>query len=233
MNRYLAVIDPACKRAEVECYNEIVNQCRLPVHYHLPALVGLDSLKNPGYEKHLAGVIMIGSAASVYDERPWQEPLHAIVKEWALSAIPTLGICYGHQAIAAMFGGKVAYHSPIKEKIREMRTVDIKDGTFTHSCSGSKATSGSLFYTHCEVVSSLPTDFIEVARSARFPHEGIKHKSLPIWGFQAHLEAVPFFISMAGYEEPVPEHERAFGQSALRSFIKYCESAPGPVFGCG
>lgn len=53
------------------------------------------------------GVILTGSPASVRDEAPWMRKLG----EWALQAaeagVPVLGVCFGHQLLGEVLGGRV------------------------------------------------------------------------------------------------------------------------------
>lgn len=56
----------------------------------------------------LQGIIITGSAASVYDDRPWLNPLREFIVAAYKAKIPTLGICFGHQIMADALGGEVA-----------------------------------------------------------------------------------------------------------------------------
>ena len=53
------------------------------------------------------GYIITGSPASVHDDLPWIAPLFSLIREIDLRRIPTIGCCFGHQAIAAALGGEV------------------------------------------------------------------------------------------------------------------------------
>ena len=45
------------------------------------------------------GVIVPGSAASAYDDEVWIERLCVAIRDLDKRAIPTIGICFGHQVI--------------------------------------------------------------------------------------------------------------------------------------
>mgnify|MGYP001049037767 FL=1 len=53
------------------------------------------------------GYLITGSAAGVYDDLPWIDPLLAFIRAVAAANRPQVGICFGHQALAAAFGGVV------------------------------------------------------------------------------------------------------------------------------
>lgn len=54
------------------------------------------------------GVIITGSPASCRDDRlPWMQPLMAAIRQLDQARVPTVGICFGHQAIARALGGDV------------------------------------------------------------------------------------------------------------------------------
>ena len=51
--------------------------------------------------------LITGSKAGVYDDLPWISSLKQLVRDLAEKRIPLAGICFGHQVIAASFGGEV------------------------------------------------------------------------------------------------------------------------------
>lgn len=52
-------------------------------------------------------LLIPGSAAGVYDELEWMEPLRQFIRDAYALSIPMVGVCFGHQIIADALGGGV------------------------------------------------------------------------------------------------------------------------------
>jgi GMP synthase (glutamine-hydrolysing) len=66
------------------------------------------------------GVVVTGSRASVYWDEPWISDLKDRVADLIDAGLPTLGICFGHQLLADVLGGRV---EPMDEYEIGYRTV--------------------------------------------------------------------------------------------------------------
>lgn len=55
----------------------------------------------------LEGIVITGSAAGVYDDLPWLEPLRGFIRRAYATRTPMLGVCFGHQVMADALGGEV------------------------------------------------------------------------------------------------------------------------------
>lgn len=209
---HIVVVDPAVRSPEVDTYNHMCGLAKLPLTYHMPALYGFHSF--PSDESLIRGVVILGSAASVYDNLPWQRPLETWLRPLCEKGLPVLGLCYGHQMIAHMFGGKVSYVHPDKRKLTGIRQVHINLPEL--KCSGQR----SLVVTHNEMVTTLSADFTVTSSSAEIEVEGLKHSKLPIFGFQAHIEATVDFLRERGMIEPHALRALPQSHSILRSFFE-------------
>ena len=52
------------------------------------------------------GIIISGSEKGVYDDTPWMQPLRDNLDAHRQHGTPMFGICFGHQLMADVFGGK-------------------------------------------------------------------------------------------------------------------------------
>lgn len=61
----------------------------------------------PATTEGLDGVVITGSPASVNDDAAWIRAAEACVQALQRDAVPTVGLCFGHQLIAKALGGRV------------------------------------------------------------------------------------------------------------------------------
>lgn len=96
---------------------DIINIC------HSDKLTNLD--KYDGY-------IISGSRSSYQDEVDWIRYLEYLIKQLYFKRIPCLAVCFGHQLVAKIFGGKTIVNSngeegfkdiPIKDKINLFKNL--------------------------------------------------------------------------------------------------------------
>ena len=215
---HLAVIDPAVRIPELDNFNRMVLAApELSLSFHLPALFGMTSLSLVPQKPD--AVVIFGSGASVYEGLPWQDALNAWLLERIHESLPILGICYGHQLLAHLLGGQVAFIRPSREKYKGLRTVQFTKRGFW----GEAGTSARYVVSHAEAVTQLPNDTEVVASSEICKVEAFAHKHLPIWGIQAHPEAGPDFVQNQGIDVSGEERPFACGQEFIRKFIQHLQ----------
>ncbi len=64
------------------------------------------------------GYVISGSDKGVYDDTPWMVPLRAFLIGARNAGKPLLGICFGHQIMADVFGGKAEKVGPPEVGVR-------------------------------------------------------------------------------------------------------------------
>lgn len=134
------------------------------------------------------GVVVTGSAAGVYEDRVWIPPL----LDWLRAArgrTRMLGICFGHQAMAQAFGGRV-------EKSDRGWGVGLHryDVLGHEPWMFPKADSVAIPVSHQDQVVAVSPDARIIAASAFTPHAGLA------WGedavsFQCHPEFQPDYAA--------------------------------------
>lgn len=214
---HLAVIDPAARVPELDNFNRLVlGSPELRLTYHLPALFGMSSLEK--LSQRPDALVIFGSGASVHDALPWQETLNAWLLQQFNQGCPTLGICYGHQLIAHLYGGKVEFARADQEKYKGLRKVTFTKKGFW----GEQGDDGRFIVSHREIVRTLPDSFEVMAKSSEVEIEGFKHKQFPIWGIQCHPEAGPEFLEHSEISLAAEDDKPfASGQDFMRKFIRH------------
>jgi GMP synthase (glutamine-hydrolysing) len=208
---HIMVIDPGVKTPEIDTFNNIAAISSIPCSYHLPALHGFDSF--PAGFDAVRGVIILGSAASVYENLPWQRPLEDWLRPVIDRGIPVLGCCYGHQMLACMLGGTVGYVNEEKLKLKGVRRVRILENDLF------QVGETRLIVTHAEMVKTLPPNSRILARSDEIAIDGFMHENKPVFGFQSHPEATKVFLKSHEMLDDHAVSSLSNGHDIIRRFV--------------
>ncbi len=105
------------------------------------------------------------------------------IRRFGEERVPVLGVCLGHQAIGAAFGGRVVRGEPVHGKTA---TIEHDGKTIFAGLSGQLEVGR---YHSLVVDPDLPP---ELERSASFGDivMGVRHRELPVEGVQFHPESV-------------------------------------------
>jgi len=129
---------------------------------------------------NVKGLIFSGGPASVYElgaPRPDQHILDFL-------DFPILGLCYGHQLIAQMVGGKV---EPAEQREYGIAYVVIDKPAGVLKGLSEKE---KVWMSHGDTVYSLPKEYESLAHTENCPVAAFRHKKRPIYGLQWHPEVV-------------------------------------------
>jgi len=126
------------------------------------------------------------------------------VRACAERRLPLLGVCLGHQAIGAAFGGRI---------VRARSIMHGKVSSIEHDGRGifsgvPQAFEATRYHSLVVEEASFPDELEISARSADREIMGLRHRTLPIEGLQFHPESI-----LTGV-----------GKQLLRNFLDLCES---------
>ena len=137
----------------------------------------------PETSSQLAGVLVTGSPAMVSHREDWSERAAAWIADAHRSALPMLGVCYGHQLMARALGGQVG-PNPAG---RRMGTKTVQIQLDDSGPLGELEPTVQLHATHVEAVLELPPETRIVAETDGDPHHAL-HFGQRSWGVQFHPE---------------------------------------------
>lgn len=135
--------------------------------------VTLEEIKKSGYK----GIIFTGGPYSVYEK---DSP--SFDKEIINAGIPILGICYGHQLVSYLSGGKVESAKEISEYGK------TKTYLTAHSLFSNMNNEIISWMSHTDYVSVVPEGFTIIAKTDVCPCAAIANDTKKIYGVQFHPE---------------------------------------------
>ena len=125
------------------------------------------------------GLILSGGPSSVYEpDAPSVTP--ALFE----LGVPVLGICYGMQLMAHLYGGRVL---PTQEREYGRAELFIDDPSDLFNGLGKKLL---VWMSHGDQVLTLPPDFVPIAHTESSPFAAIRHRTRPLYAVQFHPEVV-------------------------------------------
>lgn len=145
--------------------------------------------EDPKKKMEIVGVILSGGPSSVYDaESPHVHP--SVWEYISTHKLPVLGICYGMQELAHVFGGKVE-----PSTAREFGRAEIdknQNGDESIQAAADALFKGvehaQMWMSHGDKVTELPAGFGSIAHTSNSPHAAIAHPGRKAFGIQFHPE---------------------------------------------
>lgn len=127
------------------------------------------------------GVVLSGSP-EMMTEAKTQAKFEGETRAIRDSAVPVLGVCFGHQLMAYAFGAEVVKDR--RHVLGMVKTTVLKED---HLFEGLPRTL-MLLESRYEVVKALPPGFSLMAKSATSPIAAMRHGKRPLYGVQFHPE---------------------------------------------
>lgn len=148
--------------------------------YETVVAYGADPLPDP---RRLEGILITGSAAGVYDDLPWLEPLRGFIRAAYSARTPMLGICFGHQIMADALGGDVRQSEKGWGLGRHRYDVVARPGFMADA-----AESLAIACSHQDQVIAPPPTAQVILASSFTPNAGLLYETGRALSFQPHPE---------------------------------------------
>ncbi|MFN2409823.1 MAG: glutamine amidotransferase [Halomonas sp.] len=133
----------------------------------------------------VAGVIITGSHSMVSEAPPWSEALKPWLKQALADDVAMLGVCYGHQLMAAAFEGVSDFHPAGRESgTHQVRLTQAgqQDPLFNQL-----PVSFPAHLTHAQSVMQLPPNATVLAHNSHDANQALRYGPRQ-WSVQFHPE---------------------------------------------
>lgn len=142
----------------------------------------------PSHADDFDGYLVTGSAAGVYDDFDWIEPLMGFIRAAHAADKPLVGVCFGHQVIAQALGGHT-------EKWHGGWGLGVFDVSLADRPSWMpEDESTRLIHIHQDQVVDLPGDATRIG-STSFCSNAMYHIGDNVFCMQGHPEFTPDYTA--------------------------------------
>ena len=135
--------------------------------------------KFPRDDEGIIGVILSGSPYSVYDPNAFKVDLSDI-----RGSYPILGICYGAQFMAQLYGGSVEATNSREYGRAKLQYFERENLLFRGFHKDSQ-----VWMSHGDTITALPEEFRVIASTDKVKYAAYQAEDGTLWGVQFHLEA--------------------------------------------
>jgi len=143
-------------------------------------IVSHKKVKNSEINSYIKGIILSGGPLNVYEIKKY-----SFDKKIIQNGVPVLGICFGHQMLSKLNGGKVK-----QSKHREFGLANVykkNNSLLTNNFFNNKKTL-KVWMSHADEVSKLPKNFKVIASSQNSKFAIVENKTKNFYGVQFHPE---------------------------------------------
>lgn len=138
----------------------------------------------------LEAVLLTGSAAGVYDDLEWLDPLRVFIRGAHAAGTPMVGVCFGHQIIADALGGVVRKSEKGWGLGRHDYAVTSPAGFM-----GDAPRTLSVVCSHQDQVIEPPPGARVILASDFTPNAGLLHSGGTMLGVQPHPEFSDAYVA--------------------------------------
>lgn len=178
---YPEVVD---QHGDFETLFETQLSTALPAHLEVQVW---DARRNPTPPAldTLAGILITGSHSMVSDAEPWSEAIKPWLQDALANDTPMLGVCYGHQLMAAAFGGVSDYHPAGRES--GTHTVRLTLAGQQDPLFSKLPESFAAHLSHAQSVMQAPLGCTVLAHNSHDAHQALRYGPRQ-WSVQFHPE---------------------------------------------
>ncbi|MFG6136494.1 glutamine amidotransferase [Halomonas sp. B23F22_10] len=133
-------------------------------------------------------LVITGSHAMVSDAEPWSEALKPWLRETRERGVAMFGVCYGHQLMAAAFGGDSGYHPAGRET--GTHPVRLTEAGHRDALLGALPETFPAQLTHAQSVLQAPPGAEVLAVNDHDPFQALRYGPRQ-WSVQFHPEFTP------------------------------------------
>ena len=120
-------------------FERMIRAADTSIHFDTVSNINGERLPDPGT---LQAILITGSPAGVYDEFDWVARLEDFVRAAYASQIPMVEVCFGHQLMAQVLGGRVR-RSPKRVGASDGMSTTSRPATASSTASGSQLPPGT------------------------------------------------------------------------------------------
>ena len=130
----------------------------------------------------ITAIVITGSAACVGDDLVWLEELSSFLRMAIGARVPCFGVCFGHQLLAHLCGGRV--QKMTNPEVGWKKVTVVQSSALWNGLEESFES----FLSHEDEVADLGDDLVLLASSEGCAIQAFEHKKRPIWAIQFHPE---------------------------------------------
>lgn len=145
---------------------------------------------NDEFPDHISfydGVLLTGSPHGAYEDIPWIQREHELIRELAGLGTPMLGICFGSQILASALGGRDQVFR--RETCEVAFThLDLTEAAANDPLMRGQERSVFMYVWHNDEVRHDHPDMRILATTPDCPNHIWRYRDQPVWGIQGHPE---------------------------------------------
>ncbi|MDA0704041.1 MAG: type 1 glutamine amidotransferase [Proteobacteria bacterium] len=132
-------------------------------------------------------IYLSGSPQGAYDDVDWIHRQHGLIEDAAERDIPMFGVCFGSQIIASALCGR---DQVFRRGVCEIGYLDLEtsDAARRDPLCAELGGEVRMFVWHNDEVRHDHRDMVVLGRTPECPNQMWRHREVPAWGVQGHLE---------------------------------------------